>query len=59
MAVALNAMSASTGNAPAEGSAMAMGLLPTMASAPPGGGINGRVFESTMPTQFCSAIMRA
>jgi hypothetical protein len=36
-----------------------MGLLPTSASAPPGAGISGRVFESTMPTQFCSAIMRA
>ena len=59
MAVALSAMSASTGNSPAEGSAMAMGLLPTRASAPPGAGINGRVFDSTMPMQFCSAIMRA
>ena len=59
MAVALSAMSASTGNAPAEGSATAIGLLPTSASAPPGAGISGRVFESTIPTQFCSAIMRA
>src|SRR5215831_7864346 len=37
IAVALNAMSASAANSPAEGSAMAMGLLPTSASAPPGG----------------------
>jgi len=59
MAVALSAMSASTGNSPVEGSATAMGLLPTMASAPPGAGINGRVLDSTMPTQLCSAIMRA
>ena len=28
---------------------MATGLLPTSASAPPGAGISGRVFESTTP----------
>ena len=38
---------------------MAMGLLPTRASAPPGAGINGRVLDSTTPMQLCSAIMRA
>ncbi len=63
MAVALNAMSASTGNAPAEGSATAMGLLPTKASAPPGAGISGRVLHMTMPIQSaaaaCSAKRRA
>ena len=59
MAVALIAMSTSTGNSPALGSAIAIGLLPVIASAPPGAGISGRVFDITMPTQSCSAISRA
>jgi hypothetical protein len=59
MAVALSAMSASTANSPADGSATAMGLLPTKGSAPPGAGISGRVLDSTMPMQFCAAIKRA
>ena len=53
MAVALSAISTSTGKSPALGSANAIGLLPTMASAPPGAGISGRVFDITMPTQSC------
>ncbi len=59
MAVALSAMSISTGCSPALGSAIASGLLPTSASAPPVAGIRGRVFDMTMPTQFSAAIMRA
>jgi len=51
IAVALSAMSTSTGYSPVLGSAMAIGLLPVRASAPPGAGINGRVFDITIPTQ--------
>src|SRR5580698_9057473 len=59
IAVALSAISTSTGWAPLVGSAKAIGLLPVMASAPPGAGNNGRVFDMTMPTQPFSAIRRA
>src|SRR5215470_8525535 len=57
IAVALKAMSTSTGNSPADGSAMAIGLLPTSASAPPGAGSSGRVFDNTMPMQPSPAII--
>ena len=59
MAVALSARSTSAGKSPWVGSAIASGLLPTSASAPPGAGISGRVFDMTMPTQPWSAIRRA
>ena len=50
---------AEAGCAPAFGKAIAIGLLPVIASAPPGAGISGRVFDITIPTQPCSAISRA
>ncbi|MCY1176138.1 hypothetical protein D9M73_163990 [compost metagenome] len=50
IAVALIAMSSSSGSPLAVGTAIAIGLLPTTASAPPGAGISGRVLDMTMPT---------
>ena len=37
--------------APSEGTAIAIGLLPTTRSAPPGAGIRGRVLHMAMPMQ--------
>ena len=43
MAASLVAISSTMGMGPAVGMAMAIGLLPTTASAPPGAGISGRI----------------
>ena len=59
IAVALIAMSTSTGWVPLVGTAKAIGLFPVIASAPPGAGSKGRVFDITIPTQPWLAIRRA
>src|SRR5580698_7492517 len=56
IAVALRAMSTLTGCTPLLGTATAIGLLPVIASAPPGAGNSGLVFDITIPTQPWSAI---
>ena len=56
MAASLVAMSSTIGTAPATGSAIAIGLLPTTRSAPPGAGMSGRVLHMAMPMQpACAA----
>jgi len=59
MAASLVAMSRTRGIFPAVGNAIAIGLLPTTRSAPPGAGISGRVLHIAMPMQPASAACRA
>ena len=58
MAVALIAMSTTSGRPSAEGNAIDKGLLPTKRWAPPGAGIKGRVFEKAKPTMPSAATWR-
>ena len=58
MAVALIAMSTTSGRPSAEGNAIDKGLLPTTRCAPPGAGIKGRVFEKAKPTMPSAATWR-
>ena len=59
IAASLVAMSSTIGMSPAVGTAIAIGLLPTTRSAPPGAGISGRVLHIAMPMQSASAACRA
>ena len=59
IAVALIAMSTTSGSPLADGKAIAIGLLPTTRSAPPGAGISGRVLEKAKPIMAACAKRRA
>src|ERR1700760_2842126 len=59
IAASLVAMSSTIGISPAVGTAIAIGLLPTTRSPPPGGGISGRVLHIAMPMQSAAAACSA